>query len=125
MLIRHAADIGSVVHRLLVITSIVCCLLVSASFAMFARDQMAGASKHQQNEIIASQPTTTAPVPVHKSTAQPRRFIDSAASDLTAPFSSVVQTDSAWVKHGLTTILALLLYGVGLGYLARYSRGMS
>jgi hypothetical protein len=125
MLVRPAADKYRVIHRVLVITSVICCLLVSASFAMFARDQVDGASKHQQSEIVASQPTTAAPVPVHHATAQPRRFIDAAAHDLTSPFSSIVQTDSAWVKHGLTTIFALLVYGVGLGYLARFSRGMS
>jgi hypothetical protein len=125
MLARPAADKSTVIHRLLVLTAVVCCLLVSASFALFARDQMAGASKHQQNEIIASAPTTAAPVPVHQATAQPRRFIDNAADALTSPFGSIVQTDSAWVKHGLTTIFALLVYGVGLGYLARFSRGMS
>ena len=92
---------------------------------MFARDQIAGASKHQQNEIIASAPTTTGPVPIHQAAAQPRRFIDTAASDLTSPFRSIVQSDSQWVSRGVPTVIALLIYGVGLGYLARYSRGMT
>jgi hypothetical protein len=113
-----------VIHRILVITALVCCALVTASFGLFARDQVAGASKHQQNEIIASAPTTTGPVPVHKATAQPRRFIDAAARDLTAPFRSIVQTNSQWVLQGVATIAALLVYGVGLGYLARFSRGL-
>lgn len=113
------------IHRLLVFTAIVCCALVAASFVMFARDQIAGASKHQQNEIIASTPTTTGPVPIHHGTAQPRRFIDAAASDLTAPFRSIIQSDSEWVLHGFPTIVALLVYGVGLGYLARFSRGIA
>ncbi len=114
-----------VIHRLLVCTALVCCALVAASFAMFARDQVAGASKHQQNEIIAGAPTTTGPVPVHRATGQPRRFIDAAAGDLTAPFKSLVQSDSQWVLRGVPTILGLLVYGVGLGYLARFSRGMA
>ena len=113
------------IHRLLVCTALVCCALVVASFVMFARDQIAGASKHQQNEIIASTPTTTGPVPVHQATAQPRRFIDTAAKDLTSPFRSIVQSDSQWVEHGVPTVLALIVYGVGLGYLARFTRGMS
>lgn len=96
-----------------------------ASFALFARDQVAGASKHQQNEIVAGAPTSTGSVPVHKATAQPRRFIDAAAGDLTSPFRSIVQSDSQWVLHGVATIVALLIYGVGLGYLARFSRGMT
>jgi hypothetical protein len=125
MLVRCAADKWGVIHRLLVFASLICCVLVTASFAMFARDQMAGASKHQQNEIIAGNPTTTGPVALHQATAQPRRFIDAAARDLTSPFRSLIQTDSQWVLHGAPTLLALLVYGVGIGYLARYSRGMT
>jgi hypothetical protein len=114
-----------VIHRLLVCIAIACCALVAASFAMFARDQVAGASKHQQNELIAGAQTTTGAIPVHKATGQPRRFIDAAAGDLTAPFKSVVQSDSSWVVRGVPTIVALLVYGVGLGFLARYTRGMT
>jgi hypothetical protein len=44
---------------------------------------------------------------------------------LTSPFRSIVQSDSQWVLHGVPTIFALLVYGVGLGYLARFSRGTS
>jgi hypothetical protein len=98
------------IHRGLVLIAIGCSVLVAASFALFARDQLAGASKHQQNQLAAG--PTTAPyvpgvVPPATHHAQPRRFID-----------------SGWVTHGLPTFFALLVYGVGLGYLARYSRGL-
>jgi hypothetical protein len=115
------------IHRGLVLIAIGCSVLVAASFALFARDQLAGASKHQQNQLAAG--PTTAPyvpgvVPPATHHAQPRRFIDGAARALTAPFRSIVQSDSGWVTHGLPTFFALLVYGVGLGYLARYSRGL-
>jgi hypothetical protein len=125
LLARDADKSRAVIHRALVFVAVVCCALVSASFVMFARDQISGASKHQQNEIIASTPTTTGPVPIHTSHAQPRAFIDQAAHTLTSPFSAVVQSNSAWMERGIPTVLALLVYGVGLGYLARYSQGMS
>jgi hypothetical protein len=125
MLEALSADTAPVIHRVLVLTAIACCALVAMSFAMFARDQVAGASKHQQNEIVAGAATNAVPIPVHKATAQPRRFIDSAASTLTSPFRGVVQSDSEWVLHGVPTIVALLVYGVGIGYVARYSRGLS
>ena len=35
-----------------------------------------------------------------------------------APFVDLVDSDSAWVNHGVTALLALLIYGVGLGFLA-------
>jgi hypothetical protein len=125
MLIAAAADIASVIHRVLVLIAVACCALISVSFMLFARDQVAGASKHQQNEIVASAPTTTAPIPVHHAHGQPRLFIDDAARSLTAPFRAIVQSNSAWVLHAIPTVLGLLVYGVGLGYLARYSRGLS
>ena len=37
---------------------------------------------------------------------------------LLAPFADLIDSDSAWVMHGLPALLALLLYGVGLGFLA-------
>jgi hypothetical protein len=114
-----------VIHRVLVLTAFVCCGLVIASFALFARDQLAGASQHQQNELVSAASASLAPAPTNHVPGQPKRFIDGAARVLTSPFRSIVQSDSQWVLHGVPTIFALLVYGVGLGYLARFSRGMS
>lgn len=109
------------ISRILGIGAFVCCSLVVLSFTLFARDQMAGASQHQQNELAAN--VTAAPSSSSGQHAQPRRFIDGAAGALTAPFRSVAPSDNPWVLHGLPTILALAVYGLGLGFLARYSRG--
>jgi hypothetical protein len=115
-----------VIHRSLVLTALGCCGLVLASFALFARDQIAGASKHQQNALVAGAPASTPPPAVrHHVKGQPRRFIDGAARTLTSPFDSIVHSDNQWVLHGVPLMFALLLYGVGIGYLARYSRGLS
>ena len=112
-------------HRCLVLLAFVLCAFVIASFGLFALDQISGASKHQQTEIVSSTPTTggTASTPTHH--AQPRSFIDGAAHALTSPFDSIVKSKSDWVNHIVPTLIALLFYGVGIGYLARYSRGMS
>jgi hypothetical protein len=107
----------------LVLVAYVCCGLVVASFVMFARDQISGASIHQQNEIAVGAPHDPGVTPVGTRYGQPRRFIDGAARALTAPFRSIVQSDSEWVLHSVPTLFALLVYGVGLGYLARYSSG--
>lgn len=112
------------IHRILVLISIVCCVLVALSFAMFARDQLAAGSKHQQNLLIASAPTPPV-VPTHQGPGQPRKFIDSAATTLTSPFASIAQSDSRWAVRGISTVAALLVYGVGIGFLARYTRGMA
>jgi hypothetical protein len=36
-----------------------------------------------------------------------------------------VQSDNPWIKHALPAVFALLVYGVGIGYAARFTRGMS
>jgi hypothetical protein len=116
-----------VVHRFLVMAAVGCSLLVLASFGLFARDQLAGASKNQQTALAAGVSPSAVTMPARKvhRAAQPRRFIDGAARVLTSPFRSIVQSSSEWVLNGFPTILALLVYGFGLGYLARYSRGLS
>jgi DNA-binding transcriptional LysR family regulator len=112
-----------VIHRVLVIAAWICCGLVIASFGLFTRDQLAGASEQQTTEIVAGAPNNPTPVAVVRHHGQPRRFIDGAAADLTAPFRSLLHTDSVWVTEITETILALLVYGLGIGLLARYVRG--
>jgi hypothetical protein len=120
-----AADPVRVVNRLLVYTSFACCMLVIVSFSMFARDQLAGASTHQQNELAAGPASTaTSGTAAGHGHHQPRRFIDAAAKALTAPFASIISTHSEWVLHIFPAICALLVYGLGLGFLARFSRGL-
>jgi hypothetical protein len=124
MLERTTADTRTVVHRALKLAAWICCGFVIASFTLFTRDQLVGASAHQQNAIVSatSRPTAKAPSTIHH---QPRKFIDAAAHDLLSPFSSIVQSNDQWVTHGIPTVLGLLVYGAGLGFLARYSRAFS
>jgi hypothetical protein len=124
MLVIHAADGPDVVNRALVIGAWVCCTLVLASFTLFVRDQLVAGSRHQQ-QLIASAPVASAPVRAAHQPGQPRRFIEGAAHTLTSPFDSIVASDSPWVNHGMPAVFALLVYGAGLGYLARYTRGLS
>jgi hypothetical protein len=126
MLLGRAADVPSVLPRLLAAVSSICCVLVLASFVLFAHDQMAGASQRQQTAELpgGAQVFAAPPAPPHKH-AQPRRFIDGAANALTSPFRSVIQSSNDWVNHGIPAVLALVVYGLGLGYLARFSRGFA
>jgi hypothetical protein len=115
-----------VIGRLLSFVSIACCAFVFVSFALFANDQLAGASKHQQNALGASTAqVTTAPArsaAPHR--ASPRHYIDLVAGDLTSPFESLVHSNNDWVKHGLPAAVALLVYGLGLSMLARYAQSV-
>jgi hypothetical protein len=108
-----------------VLISVACCGLVLLSFGMFARDELAGASANQQNAIATNVATKPAVAPTGTHHGQPRRFIDSAAKTLISPFTSIVQSSDQWVSHGIPAFFGLLVYGFGLGFLARYSRGTS
>ena len=112
------------VSRGLVLCSYICCALVIASFALFARDQLSGASKHQVAQIASGTPTSPSVTPTGPHHDGARRFIDNASNALTSPFRSVFQSSSQWGKRLFALICAILVYGIGLGYLARYARGV-
>jgi len=121
MLEPSSADSGGVIRRVLIACAYVCCGLVLASFLLFALDQASGASAHQVAEITNPSPSTPNTAPAKKT--QPRQFIDGAASDLEYPFHSIIHASSVWGQRIFELGCALLVYGFGLGYLARYSRG--
>ncbi len=109
------------VYRALHLISLLCCLFVTVSFVLFAHDQVAGASAHQTAEVAGPvAPGTTAPHPAAKK--QPRAFIDGVARTLRSPFDSIISSDNPWVDHGFPAVVALLVYGLGLGLVARYAR---
>ena len=121
MLEARRADTGRVVRRILITVAWVCCGLVLASFALFVRDQLKSGSAHQANLISTATTTPAAPAP--HPPGQPRRFILDARHDLVSPFASIVASDNNWVNQIVPDVFALLVYGGGLGFLARYSSG--
>ncbi len=121
MLTASLADAGRV-YRALRLLSVACCTVVVISFVMFAYDQLSSASQRQQSEVATAVSAAPSASPPTRQRGQPGRFIDGAASELTAPFRTIVASANEWVRHGLETVLALVFYGLGLGFLARYSR---
>jgi hypothetical protein len=123
--------VRSSVVRLLRFASIGICLIVLASFVTFAVERTKSASGRQQEAITGTPVTATA----NASTARPpaavpsssssnegavHRTIDETAESLTSPFSSLASgSDSEWASRGVKLLAALLVYGFGLGYLAR------
>jgi hypothetical protein len=114
---------------LLRLASLVICLIVIASFTIFVVNQTSSASTHQQEELGGTPTTTTVTPgspppktqPPHKSTVH--KTIDEASDALTSPFSGVTSGfSSQWAIRGIKLLLALVLYGFGLGFLARVIR---
>jgi hypothetical protein len=111
--------------RLLRISSTLICVIVAASFLVFAVNQTKAASGHQQEQVAAITPgSAPAPAPrrgSHESSL--RKGLDDTANALTSPFGGIVSDHSSeWATRGGRLILALLVYGFGLGFLARMLR---
>jgi hypothetical protein len=112
------------------LASIVLCLIVAASFVLFVVNKTSNASAHQQEELNNAAPATTAAPSQGSATprrrsgkSSARKVIDEASEAITSPFSAATDaTSSEWLKHGIDLLLALLVYGFGLGFLARVIR---
>ncbi len=114
--------------RILRLVSLAICLIAVASFVTFALEQSKSASAHQQNELNSSAPPSQQTAPVGESSASAKRgafheAVDEAFSKLSSPFSGLTSgIGSQWTLHAANTLLALLIYGFGLGFLARRLR---
>ena len=131
----------SLLSRALHLASVVICLIVIASFTVFAVNQTSSASAHQQevlndevakpstpgaNRASGSSPSATGAASAGSSRSHEssvHEAIDEASNEFTSPFSGVTAgSSSQWLIHGANLGLALLVYGFGLGYLARLIR---
>jgi hypothetical protein len=101
------------------------CLIVIASFVIFVVGQAKSGSVHQQEQLGSGSATanTSTPRPAGASTAHEsslHKAIDEASDQITSPFAGLVSASSGeWAVRGVKLLLALLVYGFGLGYLAR------
>ena len=109
--------------------AIACALLVVAGFALFTIDETDKGSKAQQAKLErelgggVSDPHLIAPDSRQEAARERNQgavgeAIDDANDVLLAPFVDLIDSDSAWVSHGVPALLALLIYGLGLGFLA-------
>src|SRR5919112_5483349 len=117
---------GSLIRLVAMVAS----ALVLFGFAYFATDEMSRGSQNQQNELQNQlEGSTYDPAPVAPSPEQEadrekvngtvRELVEDANDLLLGPFAAVVDgSEDRWVTHGVPALLALLLYGVGLGMLA-------
>jgi hypothetical protein len=122
----------AVLERLLRLAAIVCSLLVVAGWGWFALDETSAASKSTQQEIAGREATRAPdPDPEQESARENahgavREAIDDANDVLLRPFAPLVENnDNKWVRRSVPAFLALVLYGFGLGLLARFAAGRS
>jgi hypothetical protein len=105
--------------------------VVLVSFAMFAVDEFRGASNETQSAIAAEESTSAIHAAAPGTAAgtaqghtQVRRAIDRLDRVVTSPFTGLVAgSSSTWVRHGVPALLALLFWGLGFAFLARFAKG--
>ena len=101
--------------------------VVMLGFVLFAVNEADKGSKTQQdkverelghapNDLVAPNARDEAFREAHQ--GKFHEDVDDVNDVLLRPFVDLVDSDSAWVNHGIPTLLALLIYGFGLGMLA-------
>jgi hypothetical protein len=119
-----------VLEGLLRTASMVASALVLISFALFAIDETRDAAKNSAAAVAgldatgSSEPSASEERARERAHGSAREAIDDANDVLVSPFAFVAEdSGSSWVRRGAPAALALLVYGFGLSFLARYARG--
>jgi hypothetical protein len=111
-------------YKALRLVSVVICLIVIASFIVFAVNRTSEGSANQQVELGNASAAVTAKAEgksrTHEGTLH--KTLTEASNGLTSPFSGVISSNSEWATKGVKLLLALAVYGFGLGYIARMVR---
>jgi hypothetical protein len=121
--------VPSTIAGVLRLVSVALCLIVVVSFGLFVVHDTSVASAHQQAVLrtgaLPGQPLPPGAVPPSTGShgGSLRHTIDEVAKAITSPFSGITEGfSSQWLIRGVDLALALLVYGFGLGYLARLIR---
>jgi hypothetical protein len=116
----------SVIERAIRAVAIVASAIVLISFGLFALDQARAGSKREQDKLAqqdTADPTAVQERAREKAHSGIREKIDDADDFLLSPFTGIVNGGGDWVKRGIPAGIALVVYGFGLGFLARFARG--
>jgi hypothetical protein len=119
-----------VIERALRFVAVGCSLLVVVGWGWFMINETSAASEQTQAEIAGQTAARTAsPDPDQeldreKVNSKVHEFVDDANDILLRPFSAVAENSSSkWVRRTVPALLALLVYGFGIGILARAAAG--
>jgi hypothetical protein len=125
-----------VIARVATWASTIAALVLLASFGMFAVDQANNGSKQQVAKLGSEIETGAVTTNVNQADPSPktererekkhgdvREAIDDVDDVLVSPFTGVVDSSSIWTQRGVPTLIAFLLFAVGLRILAAYLPG--
>jgi hypothetical protein len=116
--------------RVIKLASLALCLVAIASFALFVINRTSHASAHQQAEVNGEtaaggggEPSSPIAPDNGGRKGSARRTIDDVAEAVESPFAALTEgSSSEWVIHSVQLAIALVVYGFGLGYIARSIR---
>lgn len=115
---------------LLRLAAILASVVVVLGWGLFAIDEAGSASAQTASEIEGRAAARTAdPSPDQERAREaahsgPREVVDDANDVLLSPFAGLAaDSSSKWVRRSVPALLALLVYGLGLGFLARFAGG--
>jgi hypothetical protein len=107
--------------------STIACAIIIVSFGLFAIEKAQGGAKDQAEKVVGINEPSPDPQNEREREQEHsdiREAIDDANDFLTQPFAGVVDdSGSIWVQRGVTTLLALLVYGVLARILIGYLPG--
>lgn len=112
------------IERFLHITAVTAVTCVLLGLALFAIDELRNASDQQIALAAGANPSAAVERQRDANRSGARNAIDDVDDVLLSPFTSVVTPqDDPWVQRGVPSVIALLVYGFGLGFLARFAHG--
>jgi hypothetical protein len=101
------------------VASLVACLIVVMSFLIFATHQADGATGNQ----VASLGNNSLQIANAKDKPSSlRKTITDASNTLTSPFNGILNSQNPWPAHIIQLLIALALYGFGIGFAVRWVR---
>ena len=111
-------------ERPLRLLAIALSLVIAIGFTLFALEDIGRASKQSEHRIAgftAANPSPAGERERERRHSGVREAIDDVNDVLLAPFAGVTANEpSRWARRGVPALLGLLVYGFGLGYLARW-----
>jgi len=109
-----------VLPLLLRLASRVICLIVIASFVIFAVNQSGNASEGQQREVSSGSTKGGSSAPESKHEDAVHKALDEVTAELTSPFSGLTSgMSNQWLIRSIKLLMTLVVYGFGLGFIAR------
>ena len=106
--------------------STIACAILVVSFGLFAIEKSKAGAKDQVQKVVGINEPSPDPQNERqreKKHGDVREAIDDADDVLVQPFAGVVDSGSIWAKRGVSTLLALLVYGVLVRILIGYLPG--